>query len=160
MTLEEREALSFAYNVIGYLYPVHFDRREGLKVTGALEVRGLSVPVEIEFYSGWRRQPPELRCYESWLRRHIDWHCYNSGKICWVHAHEWRVFFDYKEHWVKHAALYVLRNAHFLLEKHIIAETLNIPKWLPEWNAYLHGNLAEPQLKEWEDEFRKSKSVA
>jgi|GEM_PF-2966028 len=159
-TWGERELLALVCNIAGELKSFRFDSMTKTTIIGEMHLRGEYLPLRIKVNQGWRKTPLDVWCDLPWIIRDEDWHCYKDGRLCWVHPDEWRVFFEYNEHWVQHAALYFLRNTHYVLERHMIARIYNIPRWLETWDAYLHGKLAEPQLREWEHEFRRQKAAA
>jgi hypothetical protein len=94
----------------------------------------------------WPERPPRFVCHEPWLKHGADWHAYGDGSLCYVFEKEWcdkiAGLFAARGEFVaaRVARFWLLRNARWLLNKHLLADQLGLRDWQhKEWQYYSHG---------------------
>jgi len=116
-----------------------------LSLTISLPESKGSAQVDLSIYAHWGNLPPVVTCKEPWVKTGDDWHVYSSKRLCYIFDDEWadEVFSVQKTLDRFHTTLYLSKllilNVTYLLDRHFLAEQLEITQWLPEWPARPHG---------------------
>jgi len=108
----------------------------------------------------WLRRPIQVFCHESWLKHDIDWHVFGDGSLCYEFDGRWALQLaqvaaknDLPD-LADYAAMWCVNGTRKLLEKHLLADRLNITNWRPEWKAWPHGRAAA--AREYSRELRRA----
>jgi hypothetical protein len=149
----DTEAASLATKVGYTLDRPRFRFRGAPVLSGQLplaEGGALKAKCQIEVGSNWRTKPPKLRCEEPWIRRpggikNLDWHIFGDGSLCYVFPEEWADTIYQAE--LRHgsavalqvAQQYLIRNARWLLNCHMVAYRQGLAEWPQAWNHWPHG---------------------
>lgn len=108
-----------------------------------------SAEIQISFKpSNWMITPPRVVAKVDWLqprystdlRQCADWHRYPSGELCWVRPDWWRIMISEDPENVDRIAASLVKDVSVLLGYHLLAESLGLKEWQPQWPFYKHGS--------------------
>lgn len=115
-------------------------------VRGRLDIGPRYVSVEILLpwnFHLLKQTPPFVWCRESWIREGADWHNPKYG-LCWVLPDEWKDVMGWKGKPVRaimeEGKEWLLTNCRSLINRHYCAHLNDLEEWLPEWDAWGHGD--------------------
>lgn len=127
--------------------------KEGIvQLSGAIHHQNSTTKVVIEIDGSPLSRPPKVFCEAPWIRRNIDWHFippgfgHKRGHFCWVLALEWEEYFRKGDGsqcplvmQVQDAAIWLVSAIRLMLDRHRIADQLDLVEWPTLWEQYSHG---------------------
>lgn len=105
--------------------------------------------VEISFEpSDWMIIPPRVVAKVDWLqprgsidlRQCSDWHRYPNGELCWTRPDWWHKMIAGDPENIDRIAASLVKDVAVLLGYHLLADSLGLTEWQPQWPFYKHGS--------------------
>lgn len=105
--------------------------------------------IEISFYpSDWMITPPQVIANVDWLqprgsmdlRKCADWHRYPNCELCWTRPDWWHKRIAEDPENVDRMSALLVKDVTVLLGYHLLADSLGLKEWQPQWPFYRHGS--------------------
>ena len=105
--------------------------------------------IEISFNpSDWMTVPPRVIAKVNWLQPRnstdwnqcADWHRSLNGELCWTRPDWWHRTIAEDPENVERMAASLVKDVTVLLGYHLLADSLGLKKWPPQWPFHKHGS--------------------